>query len=207
MVKMKPPKVKIYVEGGGDSESLRSELRRAMSKLLKKLDLKKMPAIIACGGRNQTFDRFQTAVREGKDQVFLLVDSEASVGQSHEFLPWEHLKQRDDWSSTDNMDDDQCHLMVQCMESWFLADPEALKVFFKQGFVEKHIPPQGQDVEAISKNQVLTKLENATRNSTKGAYRKGDHSFEILEKIAPEKIKAASKWAERFFNTLIEKCN
>ena len=41
----------------------------------------------------------------------------------------------------------------------------------------------------------------------KGEYHKGNHSFDILGKIDPQKVKAASKWAARFFDTIKVKCD
>jgi len=153
LVKKHRKDIKIYVEGGGDTDALRSQLRQAMSKFLKKLKWDKMPAIVACGGREQAFDRFSTAIKQGKN-AFLLVDSEDAVAPEYQGKPWRHLKQRDDWDQPEGTKDDQCHLMVQCMESWFLADKDAVANYFGQGFNERHFPPQGHNVEVIDKDQV-----------------------------------------------------
>ncbi|MBT1426555.1 DUF4276 family protein [Dickeya dianthicola] len=77
-----------------------------------------------------------------------------------------HLRQRqgDGWEKPAGSDDQQCHLMTQCMESWLIADSAALTKFFGQGF-RTHRLPQG-DVERIAKQQVYDMLENATRSTT-----------------------------------------
>lgn len=207
---VKKPRIHIYVEG----KKLGSQLRHGMSKFLKKLNLKNMPVIVACGGAGDTLKRFSKALKDREiDVAILLLDSEEAVRHQS---PWEHLQNRKDNKCPKkpdgaDPDDKDCHLMVQCMESWFLADCDAVANYFKQGFKKKIIQKQNKNIETIEKQQVFLCLEKATEDcKTKRPYNdktKGEHSFEILEKIDPEKIKAASKWAERFFNTLIEKCN
>ena len=198
----------VYMEGGGNTKLLHTELRKGMKSLLEKCGLKGvMPKVFSCGSRNDAFRDFKTASRNGKS-AFLLVDSECAVAKTHQDKPWHHLKARDNWDKPADTTDDQCHLMVQCMESWFLADVETLNEYYGQDFNEKYFPKSGQDVEPIDKDQVADKLKNATRNCRKkGKYNKGDHSFEILGKIDPEKVKNASEWAKRFFDTLKKNCN
>ena len=92
--------------------------------------------------------------------------------------------------------------MVVCMESWFLADKEALAEFFGQGFNAGALPKR-EDVEAISKDDVYRCLQRASANcKTKAPYGKGEHSFRILKLVALEKVREASPWARRFFETV-----
>jgi hypothetical protein len=208
MVKKRPCTIYLYMEGGGDKSELHTRFRQGMISILEKCGLKgMMPKVFSCGSRNDAYRDFKQAIKEEKNAV-LLVDSESAVCDEFENLPWHHLKTRDKWDKPENAANDQCHLMVQCMESWFLADVETLKEYYGQGFNENHFPRLGQDVESIDKDQVANKLKNATRNCRKkGEYHKGNHSFDILGKINPQKVKAASKWAARFFDTLKEKCD
>jgi hypothetical protein len=198
--------VYLFVEGGGKSNDLKTECRHGFSVFLEKAGLRgKMPRIVACGGREQAFDRFSTATKTG-EPAMLLVDSETVIavdcqqGNSETWKPWKHLKNRpgDNWDKPDNAADTDCHLMVQCMESWFIADSVTLEKFFGQGFNEKLLPA-GNAVETIEKVQVYQSLADATRNcKTKGQYRKGTHSFKILTQIDPVKVTVASPWADRF---------
>ena len=128
----------------------------------------------------------------------LLLDAERAVGETG---PWQHLKDRDGWDRPDGATDDQCHLMVQAMESWFLADRTALEKYYGQDFQETALPSNPQ-IEQVSKNDVLGGFRQATRGTTKGRYDKGRHSFEILAKIDPEKVTDASRHARRFVETL-----
>ena len=131
-----------------------------------------MPSIVACGARDKAYDRFETEHKQGDREAFLLVDAEGPVlaGGS-----WEHLLTRDGWKRPDGATEDQCHLM----ESWFLADRETLREFYGQGFREKALPSSAS-IERVPKKDVEEGLKNATRDTRKGAYSKGKHSFAIL---------------------------
>lgn len=209
--------MKIYVEGGGDAGSLRTECREAFAGFLKRAGMAgKMPRIVACGSRADAFNSFCTAIRNG-EKAMLLVDSEAPVignaqlgdsskrGDRDKWQPWLHLSQRqgDGWEMPEGSDDLQCHLMVQCMEHWLLADRDALKAFFGQDFKENCLPKVVNSIEQISKSDVYQALGKATGNcKTKGAYNKGKHSFKLLCLIDPQKVLDASPWATRFVETL-----
>ena len=93
------------------------------------------------------------------------------------------------------------HLMVQCMESWFLADVSTLITYFGPGFRSAAIP-QRNDIERVPKDDVFKQLESASRRSKKRAYRKGSHSFEILGLIDPKKVIERSHFAKRLIDTL-----
>lgn len=206
--------VKLYVEGGGDGKALQTECRRGFRQFLEKAGLKgKMPAIVACGGRRSAYDNYSTAIANG-EAAMLLVDSEAPIADEHqtgmpdEWLPWQHLKARqgDGWVMPQGARETDCHLMVQCMESWFLADREMLKSFFGQDFRDNALPSAANPVETITKTAVLDSLKNATRHcQSKGQYGKGDHSFRLLAQLDPAKVVAASPWAKRFVDTLKQK--
>ncbi|HSA32167.1 MAG TPA: DUF4276 family protein [bacterium] len=189
--------VRLFVEGGGESEFLHAQCREAFSIFLKKAGFEgRMPRLVACGDRGTAFDKFRTAVISGED-AFLLVDSEASVGASVK-KSWIHLKGRENWSKPKGATDDMCHLMVQCIEAWFLADKQVLTNFFGQGFNPNALP-KNADIEQIAKDDVYRGLERASAHcKTKAPYGKGEHSFKILAKIDPTKVRTASPWADRF---------
>jgi len=87
--------------------------------------------------------------------------------------------------------------MVQCMEAWFMADKRFLEEYFGQGFTRNPLPPR-DDIENIPKNDLMNELKNATRHTrTKGEYKKGKHSFAILERIDPNLVRQASPYANR----------
>ncbi|WP_204491638.1 DUF4276 family protein [Archangium primigenium] len=195
--------VRIYVEGGGDSNALRTECRRGFAEFLKKsLPAGKQPKIVACGSRNDAIEDFCTALRHPRgDQIFLLVDAEGPVSENQ--TVWHILIASGTWAPIPEVSEDQTHLMVQCMESWFLADVPALKTYFGQGFQESALPKNSR-IETVSKLDVLNGLKKATRQTkTKGDYSKSEHSFAILALIDPTKVRQASPHAERFIQTLL----
>lgn len=212
----RPKPVTLYVEGGGDSNLLRSTCREGFSSFLSKAGLTgHLPRIVACGGRENAFDSFCTAIANG-ERAFLLVDSEApvlpqsgapnsSTQQREQWQPWAHLKQRigDEWERPHNATDTNCHLMVQIMENWFLADPATLAAFFGAGFNLKKLPNPANSIESIAKPVVYKALSDATANcKTKARYGKGEHSFKLLAAIDPARVCAASPWAQRFVDIM-----
>jgi len=210
--------VKLYVEGGGDSSHLRTACRQGFTEFLRAAGLDgHMPRIVACGGRQQAYEDYCTAITNG-EEAFLLVDSEAPVAPTAQpgnandeiergkWLPWSHLKTRDNWEKPSNAEEYHCHLMVQCMETWFLANRDTLKSFFGQGFKDNQLPATTNSVESVGKKQVYDALEKATCDcKTKAQYGKGEHSFKLLALIDPVKVTATSPWAKRFTDALKKK--
>lgn len=168
--------VKLFVEGGGDARSLKRDCREGFRKFIERAGINgNRFKVVACGGRTKTFSSFKNEPAEGDEIPVLLVDSEDSV-TSHG--PWQHLKARreDNWDRPIGTEDNQCHLMVQSMESWFLADRQTLESFYRQGFQGSALPAD-PNIERIAKRDVLASLNQATRNTRKGQYSKGKHSF------------------------------
>ena len=194
--------IKIYVEGGGDSKALKAACRRGFAKFVERAGLRgRMPPIVACGGRKKAYDDFATALDTRNGFPMLLVDAEEPVTSAS---PWDHLRNLDRWRRPNGATNDQCHLMVQIMETWFLADKPALTTFYGQGFLENSLP-QNPRVEQIAKTDVLVGLDRATRNTTKGRYDKGSHSFDILVRIDPSAVERAAPRAKRFLDALRDK--
>ena len=199
--------LKVYVEGGGDGRELHSKCRQGFRSFFCKAGLAgRMPRVIACGGRQKAYDKFRSALGSAKEQEFivLLVDGEDPVAKGSG--PWLHLRTRDNWDKPDSATDDNAHLMVQCMETWFLADKDALEKYFGDGFSENSLPRR-REVEDVSKRDIERGLIMATRQSGMGRYHKGRHSFAILAKLDPEKVTAASPHAKRLVDTLLDKAS
>jgi hypothetical protein len=202
--------VKLYVEGGGDAAALKTACRAGFTEFITKAGLKKRPRVVACGSRRDAYDSFCTAIASG-DDAMLLVDSETLVSEVHQkgepatWLPWEHLKQRqgDGWEAPKGGKNNDCHLMVEVMENWFLADRASLKAFFGNGFKENQLPAAARAVEQVRKADAYQSLQKATADcKTKAAYGKGEHSFKLLALIDPAKVVDSSPWAQRFINEL-----
>ena len=193
---------RIYVEGGGDHRELKTKCRKAFKAFFERYLAGRMPRVVACGGRQTAYDDFCTALTHAKDGDFivLLVDSEGPVAETSG--PWLHLKNRDNWDKPDGATDDHAHLMVQCMEAWFLADKDCPVTFFGHGFNERALPGRSS-IEEIPKRDIEEGLKRATRQcDRRGAYHKGHHSFEILAELNSEKVFAASPHAKRLIDAL-----
>lgn len=195
----------LYVEGGGDAKLLRTQCRQGFSEFLRKAGLQgHMPRIVACGSRRQAYDDFCTALAQGQRAAMLLVDSEDAVTVAVG-SPWDHLRQRsaDAWFRPSGAHDDDCHLMVCCMESWFLADRCAVATFFGQGYDQTALPAVATAIESVARDRVFRALADATRScKTQAPYGKGEHSFKLLALIDPTKVAAASPWARHFLSTV-----
>ena len=162
-----------------------------------------MPRVVPCGPRQRAYDRFRAAINEAEDDSFivLLVDSETAVAASDS--PWEHLKKRDNWTRPAVATDDSAQLMVQCMEAWFVADRQSLSAYFGKDFRAAALPAPARDnVEAIAKNDLEPALRRATKSCSKGRYRKGRHSFDLLGRLDPSKVMEASPYAQQLIDTL-----
>ncbi|MEW6754252.1 MAG: DUF4276 family protein [Candidatus Latescibacterota bacterium] len=184
----------------GQSKSLRIACRQGFRKLLEKAGLAgRMPRIVACGRRQDALDDFGRALLTGDSHPVLLVDAEAPVTAISR--PWEHLQARDGWVRPAGATDEQGHLMVQAMESWFLADRPALAAFYGQHYREGALP-DNPDVESVAKAGVLHGLEQATRDTRKGRYAKGALSYDVLGRLDPARLEAAAPAAKRLFATL-----
>lgn len=159
-----------------------------------------MPRVVACGGRNNAYERFRHAQATlGDGQVaILLVDSEERVVSGTG--SWSHLKKRDRWSKPTGATDEHAHLMVQCVESWFLADKDGLERYFGRGF-NRNALPSDEDIENVSKEAVLEGIKKATRRCSR-PYRKGRHSFALLGELDPKMVAAASPHVRRLLAKL-----
>ena len=192
---------KLYIEGGGDrSKSRATRFRQGWKRFFEKTGVGARIKIVRGGGRDQTYDRFVTAISEPStgDLPILLVDSESAVQDGHSV--WQHLKEQDGWDRPGGADGDQAFLMVQVMETWFLADREALHRYFGTGFRKRALSEWPQ-LEAVPKATVLTALDRATAQCPK-RYGKGRVSFELLTEIDPGRVAQACPHAKDLIDRL-----
>ena len=92
--------------------------------------------------------------------------------------------------------------MVQLMETWLLADREAVAAYYGPGFSPAALPSEGRPIESVPKAAVISALRKAAQATKKQGYSKGRDAFALLGKIDPHRLCAASPWAKRFFDTL-----
>jgi hypothetical protein len=201
---------RIFVEGGTRGQ-LAQKCRQGFARFFEKSGLgQRKPRIVSCGSRRDAYDDFCHALSRAseKDVYLLLVDSEAPVTAGADQV-WTHVKERqgDGWDKPPAADAEMLHLMVECMENWFLADPRTLETFFGQGFKSTALP-KTRDIESISKVAVYDALSKATNKlKTKRPYGKGEHSFSLLEKIDPAWVEAGGAFAKRVIDKVKEVSN
>ncbi len=189
----------IYVEGGGagkGSKDGRIALRQGFSRFFGDDRVHVVP----CGARDQAFKDFKRALETNPERtIFLLVDSEESVSAT----PWKHLLRQpgDQWEKPSEATDEQCHLMVRTVESWLAADPEALAIFYGQGFRRNALPAR-PDIEAVPKTDVMKALDHATSPTQKGKYHKITHCSKLLAQIDKEKVRRRAKHCDCLLKTL-----
>lgn len=124
----------------------------------------------------------------------LLVDSDAPVARNSG--AWQFFRQQRGWQRPNNVTDENAHLMVQVMESWFLSDRPTLREYYGSAFREASLPGSPQ-IEQIPKPDVLNGLRMATRHTKKGEYHKTKHGFDILAQISAEELVRVSPKAAR----------
>jgi hypothetical protein len=196
--------IKVYVEGGGNTSKTQEQLRVGFNGFFR--ELKQLASandcklnFIPCGGNTETFRDFEIALKSRNDAIkVLLVDSDGPVTQQ----PKKHLKIK----NPDVMDE-QYHLMVQIMESWFIADINALYEFYKEELDEECLTvfEDVEDVENIDRKEIEMALRNATKGTSYGdycEYGKIRHASEILKKLNANTVRRKAAHCDRLFTTL-----
>ena len=174
--------------------------REGWNEFFKSAGVDSRTKIVRGSGRDQTFDRFATAVKGVHPNTvpLLLVDSEDRVAPGHSV--WQHLHARDGWSQPPSAGDDQAFLMVQIMETWFLADGVALRKYFGAKFRQNALK-KWPKLENVPKSTVDDVLRRATASCSK-RYSKGKVSFELLAQIDPDRVEAACPHANALLDRL-----
>ncbi len=90
--------------------------------------------------------------------------------------------------------------MVQVMETWLLADREALRTYFGARFRGNALR-QWSALENVAKRDVLDALGRATAACPR-PYTKGAVSFELLERIDPAQVETECPHAGVLLNCL-----
>jgi len=169
--------IRIHFEG---NEALRPGFHQFLSRIRDAAQVRQIGfRLIAAGGTPDA--DFQTARRaHPKWWNILLLDRDALKPKRKKSVFW----------------------MVQVMEAWFLADPEALALYYGQDFARNALK-KNPHVEEIAKADVLKCLKQATRKTQKGAYHKTAHAPSILELLDPDKVRGAVPECERLFREIL----
>ncbi|MBI2398565.1 MAG: DUF4276 family protein [Xanthomonadales bacterium] len=192
--------VLVSIEGGGGRRAEQAALRKAFSELFGKLGIARpLPCAECNGSRNAAERSFRLHRQKLGENALLLVDAEGDIAS--DTPAWQYLKQHDGWA-LDASTHDQVFVMVQLMESWFVADRQALAEYFGENFHRNQLPGSERDIESIPKADVERGIAASTKDTRRGRYDKGRHSADLLSRLRPDKIEAASPHAKRFFDRL-----
>ena len=187
----------IFVEGGGESKELRTRCREGFSKLIRNMGFAgRMPRIVACGGRDKAYSMFSISQASAgfEEYPVLLVDSEDPVAAG----PWDHLHARDGWDWPAGAEDEQAQMMATCMETWIMADHEALHNVFGPCLREGNLIPVN-GLEERPRQELLETLRSATRDCGKDkGYEKGKRSFQILAELDTRLLEERLCYFRRF---------
>ena len=192
--------ISIYMEGGGKGKGQKAMLRVGMDAFLAEIKNTCREKnwhwnLVPCGSRDQAYKRF----RKGKaDILVLLVDSEDPVS----LAPTDHLAARDGWN-LNGVDDGHIHLMVQSMEAWIVADPDALAAYYGQHF-QANALPRRQNLEEENKVDIARALDQSTQGTQKGKYHKIQHARHLLQRIDPTIVRKRCPHCDRLFKTLLD---
>ena len=153
--------------------------------------------LVCCCARDEVFDKFRNSpAADAPGIVVMLVDSEGSVNSP----PRAHLHERDGWDLS-GVDEDHVHLMVQAMETWIVADQDALSAYCQQGFRANALSSR-DDLEEEDKISVADALNRATEQARKGRYHKIHHAAVLLAQVDPAKARKRDRHCERAANIL-----
>jgi hypothetical protein len=187
--------VTIYVEGGGGEKRGLQQVRLAFREFFSEF-AGSMPKVVACGGRGAAYEDFMMAVRQSPSSaILLLVDAERRVSGDS---PTEHLADQPDNWDLRGIPDDRVHLMVQAVEAWMIADPDALRAYFGDGFNENALPAR-RNPEGIPKDDLKRALVAAGRNTKKNGYHEINDGTEILMRLDPATVRDKCVWCRRLF--------
>jgi len=198
-------KIRIYVEGGGDGSSGKAAIRRGLNTFLEPLrELVRAKRIrwnlTACGSRESAYDLFCTALRTHQDAfVVLLVDAESRPVDPTS--PWKHLKTQDGWDCPEQATEDSAQLMVQAMEAWIVADPDAVKAYYGNKFNERKLP-NIKSIESVSPSQLESGLKDAAGPTQKKTYHKIRDAEGLLKCISLETVRLNSPSCQRLCDVI-----
>ena len=169
--------------------------------------------LVPSGGRNAAYKNFVHAVERADEGTLciLLVDSEEPIPPESSIASGEtpgqteqrergdakarlhHLASRDKWD-LNQIPPETVHLIVQCMETWIVADPDRMAEVYGKGFHPERLPVRN-NLEDEPKLEIYSKLARATEDTTKGEYSEANnskikHASRLLEKIRADRVAA-----------------
>jgi Domain of unknown function (DUF4276) len=241
---MNRPKVLLYVEGGHrddieldlDFESDNANFRRNLTRFVGRSLTCEIQGwsldVVLGGGRDEAIKRFnddvenQVAEEQRRGRAInkvriLLVDSEGAIRKGQKCKA--HLNSQTAWQLGNRVAENRVFLMVQCMESWFVADPNGLDAYYrtmKLTFDKSVLTEEVQKVRAKFRSAGIEQIPKTGKKITHNgeqirnipafiisrALKRRDysknHGFGIIGFIDPDVVRAACPHCEDFLATL-----
>lgn len=110
------------------------------------------------------------------------------------------------WNKPEGATENNLFFMAACMETWIVADEDALQEFYGKCFQSNL--PRAEALNTVTKNDIMDALEKSTKECGKEKqYNKNNKkdSFKILEKVDVAKITKRNIYAKDFFEFLKQK--
>ena len=211
---------RLYIEGGGRADPEPGEMnraamvddnaeafRRGWQIFFNKAGVDgQMLEVAVGGGQQEAFALFDNQLNryagheKTEPKPVLLVDSEEPVADGHNV--WDHLESRHQhrFQRPANADEHSAYMMVQAMETWFIADMPALQRFYGDSLDAncfENLPP----LETMPKEDALITLQKATLMCSRH-YKKGRRSYRLLAEIEPQLVAAACPHADQLLTYL-----
>ena len=189
--------VRVIVEGGGDASVQDGPFRIGYGTFLRKIappEVDGRPValeIVRGKGGRSAVDKYLSQRSLYPDALLiLLIDSEEPV--SPNATVWEFIKARHGFDHPAWAEEAHAYLMVQCVETWLVADPAALAVHYGPKFDADKLPKR-TNLEEELKRDVQSKLEEAV-GKLGGGYRHGD-SAKLIARVDPARVARLSHGA------------
>jgi len=156
--------------------------------------------LIAGGSRTEAAKDFLRSCRSQPFNVnVLLIDSEGPISDTATAI--QSLRSLSFWDGSVVFDNDQVNLMVQAMEAWFIADPQALINHFGRDFNIKALPSP-QNAESVSPSDLATAIREGLRNSGRRRYDKVTDGVKLLQLIDRVKVGQNCRHFQRLMDYL-----
>ena len=142
--------------------------------------------LIAGGSRTEAVKDFLRSCKSQQSNLnVLLIDSEGPILDTASAI--RSLRSQSFWDGSVACDDEQVNLMVQAMEAWFIADPQALINHFGRGFNIKALPTP-QNAESVSPSDLTIAIRKGLRNSGRRRYDKVTDGLKLLQLVDHAKV-------------------
>ncbi len=193
-------KIVVFVEGtAGD----RGALRRTFQEFFTRAGIPDGTIEIRPTGdgprTHKAFERYCNGSNSAQS-AFLLIDSEREKAQNT--ANWRFAQENSNLQKPTSASEESLGLMVQCMETWFLADRDSAIAYFRLPGDGRPLPRHANP-ESVPKLEVLSAFDSASRRVRNRRYQKGDDALALLAMAQPTKIAAKCPHARIFFSEVM----